>query len=153
MAWTSYQLFLAGLMVVTGSLNTLSTKWADTIKSVNSEGHLVHFVHPFLQACSMFVGEFSCMYAFFVVYLVFKRRGGRERLEASNLTNGNLRFNPLIFLAPAMCDMIGTSTMYVGLNLTYASSFQMLRGQCRLQAVQYLNSPVPTGPWRHYEYM
>lgn len=27
-----------------------------------------------------------------------------------------------------MCDMIATSTMYVGLNLTYASSFQMFRG-------------------------
>lgn len=27
-----------------------------------------------------------------------------------------------------MCDMIGTSIMYVGLTLTYASSFQMLRG-------------------------
>ena len=27
-----------------------------------------------------------------------------------------------------MLDMIATSTMYIGLNLTYASSFQMLRG-------------------------
>lgn len=27
-----------------------------------------------------------------------------------------------------MCDMIGTSIMYVGLTLTFASSFQMLRG-------------------------
>jgi len=27
-----------------------------------------------------------------------------------------------------MCDLIATSTMYVGLTLTYASSFQMLRG-------------------------
>jgi hypothetical protein len=29
MAFTPYQLFLAGLMLVTGTLNTLSTKWAD----------------------------------------------------------------------------------------------------------------------------
>jgi drug/metabolite transporter (DMT)-like permease len=27
-----------------------------------------------------------------------------------------------------MCDLIATSTMYIGLSLTYASSFQMLRG-------------------------
>lgn len=27
-----------------------------------------------------------------------------------------------------MCDMLATSIMYVGLNMTYASSFQMLRG-------------------------
>ncbi|XP_043235270.1 solute carrier family 35 member F6-like isoform X1 [Amphibalanus amphitrite] len=128
MAWTSYQLFLAGLMVVTGSLNTLSTKWADQLKSINSVGELVHFNHPFLQATSMFVGEFSCMYAFFMFYFIFKHKGGEERVQASTLTGGNRQFNPLIFLPPAMCDMIATSTMYVGLNLTYASSFQMLRG-------------------------
>lgn len=37
-------------------------------------------------------------------------------------------FSPFIFLPPALLDMLATSTMYVGLNLTYASSFQMLRG-------------------------
>ena len=31
-------------------------------------------------------------------------------------------------MIPAICDVLGTSTMYVGLNLTYVSSFQMLRG-------------------------
>lgn len=41
---------------------------------------------------------------------------------------GSKTFNPIIFIVPAMCDMIGTSLMYIGLNLTYASSFQMLRG-------------------------
>lgn len=128
MEWTKYQLFLAGLMVVTGSLNTLSTKWADQLESLNSVGEVVHFNHPFLQAASMFVGEFSCMYAFFVFYYYFKYKGGEERVQASTLTGGNRNFNAFIFLAPAMCDMIGTSTMYVGLNLTYASSFQMLRG-------------------------
>jgi len=128
MAWTNYQRFLAVLMVITGSINTLSTKWADRLKSKNSEGKLKHFNHPFLQACGMFVGEFSCMYAFFILYIIFKRIGGQERVQRSNLTAGNTRFNPLIFFPPAMCDMIGTSTMYVGLTLTYASSFQMLRG-------------------------
>jgi drug/metabolite transporter (DMT)-like permease len=41
---------------------------------------------------------------------------------------GNRNFNQLILWPPAMLDMIATSTMYIGLNLTYASSFQMLRG-------------------------
>ena len=107
-----------------------SLRWADQLKSINSVGELVHFNHPFLQATSMFVGEFSCMYAFFMFYFIFKRKGGEERVQASTLTGGNRNFNPFIFLPPAMCDMIATSTMYVGLNLTYASSFQMLRGQC-----------------------
>lgn len=36
--------------------------------------------------------------------------------------------NPFIFAIPATCDIIATSIMYIGLNLTQASSFQMLRG-------------------------
>lgn len=31
-------------------------------------------------------------------------------------------------MIPAMCDMVATSVMYIGLNLTFASSFQMFRG-------------------------
>ena len=38
-------------------------------------------------------------------------------------------FNPFIFLPPALCDMTATSIQYIGLTLTYASSFQMLRGK------------------------
>jgi len=38
------------------------------------------------------------------------------------------QFNPLIFVLPACCDMTATSLMYVGLTMTYASVFQMLRG-------------------------
>ena len=33
-----------------------------------------------------------------------------------------------VFLPPALCDMTATSVQYIGLTLTYASSFQMLRG-------------------------
>jgi len=29
MGFTSYQLFLAGLMLITGTLNTITTKWAN----------------------------------------------------------------------------------------------------------------------------
>lgn len=49
-------------------------------------------------------------------------------MDNNRLTKGSRNFNPLIFVIPALCDMIATSIMYVGLNLTYASSFQMLRG-------------------------
>ena len=38
-------------------------------------------------------------------------------------------FPKYIFLVPAFCDTLATSTMYLGLTLTYASSFQMLRGE------------------------
>jgi len=127
MAWTGYQLFLAGMMVVTGSINTLSTKWADELESVDREGNLRLFDHPFMQASCMFLGEILCLVVFKTMFFIYKRKGqGLE--DTKELTRGNRQFNPLILFIPAMCDMISTSTMYVGLNMTYASSFQMFRG-------------------------
>ncbi|KAG8225086.1 hypothetical protein J437_LFUL000065 [Ladona fulva] len=125
MAWTKFQLTLAFVMIVTGSLNTLSTKWADLMTSLNSAHKDEPFVHPFLQACGMFMGEILCLLAFKLIYLyaTYKQDGSRYEV-----LRGNQDFNPLVFLPAAMCDMIATSIMYIGLNLTYASSFQMFRG-------------------------
>ncbi|KAG1664858.1 Solute carrier family 35 member F6 [Nymphon striatum] len=131
MAWTTYQLFLAGLMVITGSINTLTTKWADRTPSEGKDKTIRKFDHPFLQACSMFLGEFSCMIAYKVMISIYKRKNrdmADMKADLPPSVAGNNKFNPLIFLPPALCDMLGTSTMYIGLNLTYASSFQMLRG-------------------------
>ncbi|KAL3189283.1 hypothetical protein MRX96_002950 [Rhipicephalus microplus] len=50
MAWTKYQVFLALMLVFTGSINTLATKWADSSLSVGRDGKLRLFDHPFLQA-------------------------------------------------------------------------------------------------------
>ncbi|KAF7284044.1 transport and golgi organization 9 [Rhynchophorus ferrugineus] len=127
MAWTRYQTFLAFLMVLTGSINTISTKWADYIKSVGRNGTEEKFDHPFFQACTMFLGELSCLLFFKILYRVYSSRAdGTE--DVSELTKGNRNFNPFILFIPAMCDMTATSIMYIGLNLTFASSFQMFRG-------------------------
>lgn len=126
MAWTNYQKCLALLMVVTGSVNTIATKWADKLQSKNSEGKIVEFNHPFLQACSMFLGELSCLVLFKILVCSGKQSNRKDGTDNQTLNSGS--FNPFIFLAPALCDLTATSTMYVGLNLTYASSFQMLRG-------------------------
>ncbi|XP_040478935.1 solute carrier family 35 member F6 isoform X2 [Ursus maritimus] len=108
MAWTRYQLFLAGLMLVTGSINTLSAKWADNFVAQGCGGSKEHsFQHPFLQAVGMFLGEFSCLAAFFLL----RCRAARHP-DAS--VDPQQPFNPLLFLPPALCDMTGTSIMYVG---------------------------------------
>ncbi|KAL5484260.1 hypothetical protein EMCRGX_G020722 [Ephydatia muelleri] len=41
---------------------------------------------------------------------------------------GDQKFNPFIWAIPTMCDLFGTSILYVGLTWTFAASFQMLRG-------------------------
>lgn len=75
----------------------------------------------------MFFGEFLCFLAYKSVYAFYRRRG-REPETMPDSVKGNRHFNPLIFLPPALCDMTATSLMYIGLNLTNSSSFQMLRG-------------------------
>jgi len=127
MAWTKYQALIAVVLVITGSINTLSTKWADRMEAIGSDGQSRQFNHPFVQACSMFIGEMLCLLAFKLLYFYYWRKhdGSHDEMK---LVKGNRSFNPLVLLPPAMCDMVATSVMYIGLTLTYASSFQMLRG-------------------------
>ncbi|XP_046977146.1 solute carrier family 35 member F6 [Vanessa cardui] len=121
MAWSKYQKFLALMMVVTGSINTLSTKWADQMDSKGSDGNVRKFDHPFLQAAAMFLGEILCLLTF--KFIFWRNRNGDHQL-----IQGSQDFNPFILMPAAMFDLIGTSIMYIGLNLTYVSSFQMFRG-------------------------
>ncbi|XP_061560974.1 solute carrier family 35 member F6 [Phycodurus eques] len=145
MAWTKYQLFLAGLMLITGSINTLSAKWADMFSAQGCHGDPEHaFSHPFVQAVGMFLGEFSCLGVFYILLCHDRRR------PVPNMNPGQ-SFNPLLFFPPAMCDMLATSTMYVALNMTSASSFQMLRGAViiftGLLSVAFLGRRLLTSQW------
>ncbi|XP_061741743.1 solute carrier family 35 member F6 [Nerophis ophidion] len=145
MAWTKYQLFLAGLMLTTGSINTLSAKWADTFSAPGCHGDPNHtFSHPFVQAVGMFLGEFSCLAVFYIL-LCHDRRSPEPQM------NPGQSFNPFLFLPPAMCDMLATSTMYVALSMTSASSFQMLRGAViiftGLLSVAFLRRRLLTSQW------
>ena len=55
-------------------------------------------------------------------------RNYHHQATSPDTTAAAQSWSPVIFLLPACCDMTGTSLMYVGLNLTHASVFQMLRG-------------------------
>ena len=55
----------------------------------------------------MFLGEFSCLGVFYL--LVWRDRRRPEPSMAPSQP-----FSPLLFLPPALCDMTGTSIMYVG---------------------------------------
>eukprot|EP00456_Euglypha_rotunda_P043009 TRINITY_DN3360_c0_g1_i17.p1 TRINITY_DN3360_c0_g1~~TRINITY_DN3360_c0_g1_i17.p1 ORF type:complete len:168 (-),score=31.17 TRINITY_DN3360_c0_g1_i17:20-523(-) len=112
---TARAIFLGAGMISTGSINTLATKLADITSAQGIDGTSSDFDHPFVQAMAMFIGEFSC----FVVY----KWSTRTKTDSDEKP-----FPPWIFLFPALCDMTATSLMYVGLNLTYASVYQMLRG-------------------------
>lgn len=85
----------------------------------------------------MFIGEFSCLIVYFIVFYIQRCNWRKREILGTEgrVIELDLRgeptlpnFNTLLFAAPACCDIIGTSLMYIGLNLTQASSYQMLRG-------------------------
>jgi hypothetical protein len=94
----------------------------------------------------MFIGEMLCLLAFkFVWYSTAQYRISRMTYKGdassamvrcwpirinknTRLVDGEQVFNPLIFWIASICDMLSTCLSYFALNLTSASSFQMLRG-------------------------
>ena len=93
----------------------------------------------------MFIGEASCLIVFEIVYYYHK-------LVKKNVSQfGAQKFSCFVFMIPAICDVLGTSTLYVGLNLTYASSFQMLRGAIiiftALMSVAFFGSKLKVYHW------
>merc|ERR1712223_1715341 len=76
-----------------------------------------------------FLGEMLCMVAFWISACYRGRRPeGSPYADIGAEETQPRPFSPLVFLPPALCDMTATSVQYIGLTLTYASSFQMLRG-------------------------
>jgi len=121
-------IFAAG-MLAAGTINTISSKLQDEIKVVGLPGTPEkEFAHPAVQTLTMFMGESLCMFAFIIL-----ERKRRQRIAAGTAYGKDFKQNvgqfPVwTFALPAMCDMTGSTLMYVGLLLTYPSVYQMLRG-------------------------
>uniref|UniRef100_A0A914V0V2 Solute carrier family 35 member F6 n=1 Tax=Plectus sambesii TaxID=2011161 RepID=A0A914V0V2_9BILA len=135
---TVVQLVLIVIMVTFGSINTIAGKWVDRLK--DNEGRTFH--HPFVQAVVMFIGQSLCLVAYFITLLYRKYKQRKSATQELNQGDDyvrlvdndaetrqpTLRLNPFVFLPPAVCDIISSSLMYIGLTLTHASTYQMLRG-------------------------
>ena len=119
-----FNLVLALGMLITGSLNTISTKAADNEVVVDSYGKSTNFNHPFVQAAGMFIGEASCILVYFLTTWWARRKAAQK----GEVIKPAPKFNNFWLAIPAACDLLGTSSMYIGLGLTDASVFQMLRG-------------------------
>ena len=111
------------LMICTGTLNTLSAKYTNLQKAKGTNPKDEHnFDHPFFQTGLMFFGEMLCLFASQALNTIQKMTG---RIN-ENFSMGNV--TPLVWILPALCDLIGTTMLFIGLSWTFASSFQMLRG-------------------------
>lgn len=130
------------------------------------------FGHPFFQATVMFVGEMTCGVAYFIAlyfqrYQWKKKHPGMSRNDARVMGEGEKdnvstasrvtaypappKMNYFLFAAPAFCDVCATSVQYLGLNLTSASSYQMLRGAViiftGLMALFFLKTKLQAYRW------
>ncbi|CAG9321013.1 unnamed protein product [Blepharisma stoltei] len=111
-------------MLAFGSANTLISKAMD----------LEDFEHPYFQCATMFAGEFMCLIAFGIMRWNEKRKASPA---AQNLVQAKpaapkeglvAKAGPLIFFIPAFFDTCGSTMMFIGLVLSAASVYQMVRG-------------------------
>lgn len=139
--FSGYVIYLAVCYLVAGSMQTLSLKFTEglsaagpfTSEDVAPPHHVIselstvgyrestffftyNFAHPFAQAFFMFIAESLCL----VVMLLQTKWSG-------NVPQARVH-HPLVYLVPAAADFLASVIQNVGLFLTYASVYQMLRG-------------------------
>jgi drug/metabolite transporter (DMT)-like permease len=134
-------------MLVTGTMNTLSTKIQFTMKSVGIEGQVETFQKPWF-------GTLNMMAAMFIVGLVDKlvrccssrsNGTGKEPLMAidgapsssSIVTGVSYERKVLLVAVPAAFDLVATALSCIGILFIPASAWQMIRGSCIIFAALF----------------
>ncbi|CAG9320695.1 unnamed protein product [Blepharisma stoltei] len=117
------------LMLISGTANTLTAKAMDI---VHSEG--AKFEHPYFQTASMFFGEVLCLLIYYTMQRINKRKisidskpilGSPPPAPRTGLYK---KLGPFIFVIPAFFDLLGSTFIFIGLILSAASVYQMIRG-------------------------
>jgi drug/metabolite transporter (DMT)-like permease len=125
---SSLHFIVAGTLVA-GAGNSLLTKFQDNqcVRNCLDPDINQHrlFEQPALQSLQMFVGEFSVYLVYYFVYL-------RKRRDYVPLSDGHHTtttiFDNIALAIPAVCDLLGTTLLNVGLVYTPVSIYQMTRG-------------------------
>ncbi|KAL3139686.1 hypothetical protein ABBQ38_003997 [Trebouxia sp. C0009 RCD-2024] len=132
---------LTACMLLTGSVNTIATKYQDiTPVGHTRTGEELTFKHPAVQSAFMFLGETLCFLPYFFLRWRKQQRHKAERgaayISSGASSSRQKRRIRIIaaFALPALCDAAATTLLNVGLYYTYASTFQMLRGTLVLWA-------------------
>ena len=113
------------VMLVTGTLNSVLTKLQYRL---TADG--MPFRHPYFITAMMFIGEALC----YLAYLADKRYAGQALEETSTTASRTesptlvQRLGVGVFALPAALDVLATTLMMIGLELTGVSVYQMLRG-------------------------
>ncbi|KAJ5069341.1 solute carrier family 35 member f6 [Anaeramoeba ignava] len=138
-------------MLISGTVNTITKKAAFESRAKGLSDSKHKFSKPFFLSLIMFMGETLCIF----FYLRQKRKNKRiakyeildskepekeekllinepEKIKKENLQDNivmkDTRSKFWLFFLPSLCDVGGTTIAGVGLMLTTASVFQILRG-------------------------
>ncbi|ORC93143.1 putative solute carrier family 35 member F6-like isoform X1 [Trypanosoma theileri] len=120
---------LAAAYIAWGTVQTAAMKWAYTLAAPAAPArygpYTYTFAHPFVQALAMFIAELLCLVVF--VAILFLRYAMHHRQPRAGVDMA-LPCNPTVWMLPAAADFGASVLQNVGLTLTYASVYQMLRG-------------------------
>ncbi|KAM8704132.1 hypothetical protein ACLKA7_008698 [Drosophila subpalustris] len=145
-----HRVFITLLFVLSGTLNVLLIKWVSNQSVDGSDGKPHRFQHPVVLTMLMFLGEFLCFGVYKVVHTLMSRRGMSAEQDHI-LTRGSCEFHPLSMLLPSFLRTIASILLFTGLFLTYATSFQMIRGVALifvgLFSTMYLNHTLSSRHW------
>ncbi|KAJ2922474.1 hypothetical protein H1R20_g14618, partial [Candolleomyces eurysporus] len=131
---------LLGGMILTGSTNSLWSKWQD-MQCVDNcadpdPSKRVLYEQPVWQTLQMFLGEMLCFLPVLYAWLRSRYHARAVKLEEETepLTEHADQPEPLqgwkflLLWIPAACDLTGTTLMNIGLLYTPVSIYQMTRG-------------------------
>lgn len=126
---------LAG-MLITGSSNSLWSKWQDMQCVEDCDGpNPITYSQPFWQTLQMFAGEMLCFLPVLYTWAANKWKKAPVQLPSDEETPKPFSsaedldgLKVLLLWIPALCDLTGTTLMNIGLLYTPVSIYQMSRG-------------------------
>lgn len=142
---------VAILLVVTGCINSIFTKYQDNQCVRNCDGpEPVLFEQPVLQTLQMFIGESSILFVYWIQSMRSVR--GYEAIAGKDDTKPPLNGKKSLVVAlPAICDICGTTLMNIALAMIPVSIYQMTRGVVilfvALFSVYFLKHKITNYEW------
>lgn len=153
-------LFING-MLICGTINTLLTKYQDSVCVESCDTNPIYFQQPLLQTFNMFLGEITCLIVYIFLFKneyqlieepvedIFEIESIDIDSDSDNVNSSENKYMLLLF--PALCDTISSTLMNVGLVYVSASIFQMLRGSMviftGLVSILFLNKSYTLKRW------
>ncbi|XP_017129976.1 solute carrier family 35 member F6-like [Drosophila elegans] len=143
--------FLSVIFLLSGTFNVLVVKWANEHQFIGSDGKHHRFQHPVVFTLLMFLGEFLCFGIIKVIRMISRVRDTITDLDSSSEDSDIAEFCPLTMILPTLLDAVASILLFSGLHLTYASSFQMIRGSATIFtgifSSMFLNHPLICRHW------